>query len=148
MTTLLYETEHPIILFDGVCNLCSSSVQYIIKRDKRNLFRFASLQSDVGQTILAKHNLSTSALDSFLLVQGGKTYKKSTGALRVAKQLSGLSKLSYAFIIIPEFIRDSVYTFIGNHRYKWFGKKESCWLPTAELRSKFLDIQEQKKAVG
>ncbi|HEX8331282.1 MAG TPA: thiol-disulfide oxidoreductase DCC family protein [Segetibacter sp.] len=132
-------TSNPIVLFDGVCNLCSSSVQYIIKRDKKNIFRFASLQSDVGQKLLAKYNLPTTELDSFVLVQNGRVYKRSTGALMVAKQLGGASKLLYGFIIIPAFIRDAVYTFIGNNRYKWFGKKEACWIPTPELRSKFLD---------
>lgn len=130
----------PIILFDGVCNLCSSSVQFIIKRDKKNLFRFASLQSGVGQQLLAKHHLSTSDLDSFVLIQNGKAYKKSTGALRVAKQLSGPLSLLYGVIILPAFLRDAVYTFVGNHRYQWFGKKEACWIPTPELRKKFLDF--------
>jgi predicted DCC family thiol-disulfide oxidoreductase YuxK len=133
------DTTHPIVLFDGVCNLCSSSVQFIIKRDKKNIFRFASLQSEIGQTLLKKNNLSTTELDSFVLVQNGKVYNKSTGALMVAKQLDGASRFLYSFIIIPTFIRDAVYTFIGSNRYKWFGKKETCWLPTPELRSKFLD---------
>jgi predicted DCC family thiol-disulfide oxidoreductase YuxK len=133
------DTSHPIILFDGVCNLCSSSVKYIIKRDKQKIFRFASLQSDVGQHLLGKHNLSTTALDSFVLIQDGNVYTKSTGALKVARQLTGPTKFLYSFIILPAFIRDAVYTFIGNNRYKWFGKKETCWIPTPELKSKFLD---------
>ena len=128
----------PVILFDGVCNLCSSSVQYIIKRDKKNIFRFASLQSDIGKKLLAEYHLSTTDLDSFVLLQDGKAYKKSTGALKVAKQLSGPTQLLYSFIILPEFLRDSVYTFIGKNRYKWFGKKEACWLPTPALKDKFL----------
>ena len=133
------DISHPIVLFDGVCNLCSSSVQYIIKRDKNNLFRFASLQSGIGQKLLAKYNLSATDLDSFVLIQEGKAYKKSTGALKVARRLSGPAQLLYSFILLPAFLRDAVYTFVGKNRYKWFGKKEVCWLPTPALRSKFLD---------
>ncbi len=133
------EAVGPIVLFDGVCNLCSSSVQYIIKRDKKNIFRFASLQSDVGQKLLEQQGLSTTDLHSFVLLQNGKAYRKSTGALMVAKKLNGPSQLLYGFIILPAFLRDAVYIFVADNRYKWFGKKEECWIPTAELRSKFLD---------
>jgi predicted DCC family thiol-disulfide oxidoreductase YuxK len=133
------DNSAPVVLFDGVCNLCTSSVQFIIKRDSKNNFRFASLQSGIGQKLLTKYQLPTTELNSFVLVQNGKVYTKSTGALMVAKQLSGATKLFYAFIIIPAFIRDAVYTFVASKRYKWFGEKEACWIPTPELKNRFLD---------
>jgi len=133
------DTSHPVVLFDGVCNLCSSSVQYIIKRDKKNLFRFASLQSEIANKMLKGHNLSTTEFDSFVLIENGEIYKKSTGALKVAKNLSGAIKLCYGFIIVPAFIRDVVYNLVAGNRYRWFGKKEACWIPTPEISSRFLD---------
>jgi predicted DCC family thiol-disulfide oxidoreductase YuxK len=134
------ENSAPIVLFDGVCNLCSSSVQFVIKRDSKNIFRFASLQSDIGQKLLAKYHLpTTTELNSFVLVQNEKVYTKSTGALMVAKQLGGAIKLLYGLIVLPAFIRDVVYTLISNNRYKWFGKKEECWIPSPDLKGKFLD---------
>jgi len=132
------EVKQPVILFDGVCNLCSSTVQFILKRDKKDTFRFASLQSDFGQSVLQKFNLPENTFDSFLLYQNGKIYTKSTGALLVARQLSGAWKLLFAFIIIPSFIRNSVYNVIAEKRYSWFGKKEACWIPSAALKAKFL----------
>ena len=132
------EVKQPVILFDGVCNLCSSTVQFILKRDKKDTFRFASLQSDFGQSVLQKFNLPENTFNSFLLYQNGKIYTKSTGALLVARQLSGAWKLLFAFIIIPSFIRNSVYNVIAEKRYSWFGKKEACWIPSAALKAKFL----------
>ena len=130
--------SHPIILFDGVCNLCNKSVQFIIKWDKKDLFRFTSLQSETGQALLSNYNLSSSDLSSFILIENEKAYTRSTGALRVARKLSGAWPLLYAFIIIPPFIRNALYNFIATNRYKWFGKQESCWLPFTELKNKFL----------
>lgn len=130
--------NNPIILFDGVCNLCNSSVQFIIRNDPKHHFRFASLQSNLGQSILKQFNLPTNELSSFILLDKGKISVKSTGALKVVKQLSGAWPLLYIFIIIPAFIRDAVYEFIGRNRYKWFGKKEICWLPSPEIRALFL----------
>lgn len=132
------EVKQPVILFDGVCNLCSSTVQFILKRDKKDTFRFASLQSDFGQSVLQKFNLPENTFNSFLLYQNGKIYTKSTGALLVARQLSGAWKLLFAFIIIPSFIRNSVYNVIAEKRYSWFGKKEACWIPSVALKAKFL----------
>ena len=129
----------PIILFDGVCNLCNGAVQFIIKRDRKKLFRFASLQSEKGQQLLAEYHLPQNNFSSFVLIQEDKAYQSSTGALRVAKQLSGPIQLLYGFIIVPPFIRNWVYKLIANNRYRWFGKKESCMVPTAELRSRFLN---------
>jgi predicted DCC family thiol-disulfide oxidoreductase YuxK len=129
----------PTILFDGVCNLCNSSVQFVIKKDIDKIFQFASLQSDAGEKLLKQYNLSTSNFDSFILIQENKVYQKSGAALKVVKQLSGSIKLLYAFIVIPTFIRDAVYNFIAKNRYKWFGKKDECMVPTPELKGRFLN---------
>ncbi|MGE5108637.1 MAG: thiol-disulfide oxidoreductase DCC family protein [Sphingobacteriales bacterium] len=133
------DTTKKIILFDGVCNLCSSSVQFVLKRDKKNQFLFGSLQGNYGQQILKENNLSSDIFNSFILLEEGKIYTRSTGALRMLKHLGGGWSLLYSFIIVPKFIRDAVYNFISRKRYKWFGKKEECWLPKPEWKKKFLD---------
>lgn len=133
------EEKHSIILFDGVCNLCSSSVQFVIRHDPQQHFRFASLQSDFGKSILNKFNLPTESLQSFILLDGDKIDTASTAALKVAKQLSKGWSLFYAFIIIPAFIRDAVYQLIAKNRYKWFGKKEICWIPNQALLHLFIE---------
>ncbi len=127
----------PVIFFDGVCNLCNGAVQFTIERDQKNIFRFASLQSEYAKTELAPFNINHEDLDSFILLENERVYKQSTAALRVAKKLNGLWPLLYGFIIIPRFIRDAVYNYIAKNRYKWFGKQESCWIPTSELKNKF-----------
>ena len=132
------ERSNPIILFDGVCNLCSNVVQFIIKHDPEKKFRFASLQSKFGEEVMKYFGLPADQFNSFILLEKGKIYTRSTGALKVAKRLKGIWSLSYGFIILPRFIRDSVYNLIARKRYKWFGKKETCWIPTPELRSLFL----------
>jgi len=129
----------PIILFDGVCNLCNNSVQFVIKHDTDNKFMFAALQSPTGQALLQQYNLPQQELNSFVLIKDEKVYLKSTAALNVAKNLNGPVKLLYGFIIVPEFIRNAVYNFIAKNRYKWFGKKESCMIPTPALQSRFLN---------
>ncbi len=131
--------SYPVILFDGVCNLCSSAVQFVIKRDQKNIFRFASLQSSFGQGVLKKHHLPADDFNSFVLVSDEKIYTKSTGALLVAKQLSWPWKMLYPLIIIPAFIRNAVYNLIAINRYKWFGKKNACWIPTSALKARFFD---------
>ncbi|HXL54717.1 MAG TPA: thiol-disulfide oxidoreductase DCC family protein [Chitinophagaceae bacterium] len=135
----LKEIKNPVILFDGVCNLCSGFVQFIIKHDPRHQFRFASLQSEFGKKVMQYFGLPVDQFNSFILLEDGKIYTRSTGALRVAKKLNRSWSLLYSFIVIPRFIRDSVYNFIARKRYKWFGKKEECWIPTPELKSLFLD---------
>jgi predicted DCC family thiol-disulfide oxidoreductase YuxK len=130
--------DKPVILFDGVCNLCSGSVQFILKRDKEKKFMFASLQSDYGQKILHEFNLPADDFNSFILYQDGKIFTKSTGALKMFSQLNGW-KWMKIFWIVPKFIRDAVYSLIANNRYKWFGKKEECWLPNPDLKARFLD---------
>jgi len=131
--------NHPIILFDGICNLCNSSVQYVIKHDPNSLFRFASLQGETGQRLLKQYGLPENELNSFVLISDNKAYTRSSAALTVAKQLTGITKLLYGFIIVPPFIRNAVYDLIAKNRYKWFGKKDSCMIPTAELKSRFLN---------
>jgi predicted DCC family thiol-disulfide oxidoreductase YuxK len=127
-----------IILFDGVCNLCNSSVDFIVKRDKKNIFKFASLQSPFGQAVLEKFNLPPQEFQSVLLIKNGKIFQKSSAGLEIARQISGFWFLLYSFIIVPSFIRDWVYDFIAQNRYHWFGKKETCRLPTPQERAKFL----------
>ena len=129
---------HPVILFDGVCNLCNGSVLFIIKRDPKARFCFAALQSDVGSSQLKKFGLPASGLNSVLLVKKGKLYQKSNAALEIAKHLSGLWPALYILKIVPSFLRDGMYTWIARNRYRWFGKKEACMIPTPELRSRFL----------
>ncbi len=130
--------NNPVILFDGVCNLCNGSVQFVIKHDQKAIFMFASLQGEVGQQLLREHKMPDTGLSSFILIQEGKVYTKSTAALTVAKQLSGVVKYLYIFRVIPTFIRDGVYNFIARNRYKWFGKQESCMVPTNEMLARFL----------
>lgn len=133
----ILSNTNPVILFDGVCNLCNSSVQFVIKHDPKKQFRFASIQGDYGQQVLKQFDLPPNTLNSFILFKDQQIYTHSTGALMVAKQLSGAWPLLYAFIIIPPFIRNAVYQFIANNRYKWFGKKESCAIPSPELKALF-----------
>lgn len=130
--------EHSIIFFDGVCNLCTSSVKFVIKRDKGDRFRFAALQSEQALKYLHPEDLSGAVPSSVLLLENGKLYQRSAAALRIARQLSGLWPLLYVFIIVPPFIRDFVYDQIGKRRYRIWGKQESCMVPTASLKAKFL----------
>lgn len=127
-----------IILFDGECNFCDASVQFIIQRDQKKQFKFASLQGKAGQKLINKYN-SPKNIDSLILLENNKVYYKSTAALRIAKQLKGMWKLLYIFLLVPPKIRDALYDIIAKNRYKWFGKKDSCMLPSPEMRSRFLD---------
>lgn len=138
MSTLL-TLPYPIILFDGVCNLCTGTVQFVIKHDPKHQFRFSSLQSEFGQQVMKEFNLPTAELGSFILLEEGKIYTKSSGALRVTKKLNGAWPFLYVFNIVPPFIRNSVYNWIAKNRYKWFGKKEECWIPTPELNILFIE---------
>ncbi len=127
-----------VILFDGVCNLCNGFVQFIIKRDAEGIFRFASLQSAFAQNILLSFNLDPVELKTVIFIEDGKLYTKSDAALRIAKNLKGGWKLAYALILIPKFIRNGTYNFISKNRYKWFGKKDQCMIPSPELKERFL----------
>ena len=130
-----------IILFDGLCNLCSSSVQFVIKHDPKAVYKFASLQSEVGQKLLLDNGFSITDnnFSSFILLENNKIYTESTAALRVARNLNGLLPILYCTIIIPSFIRNAVYKFISKNRYKWFGQRTECWIPTIDLKNRFLD---------
>jgi predicted DCC family thiol-disulfide oxidoreductase YuxK len=132
--------DKQLILFDGVCNLCNSSVLFVIKYDKKNIFLFAPLQSKIGKAVLNKFNIDTSETDSILLYNPiSDTIKyKSSAALHIAKHLDFPIKLTVVFFIVPTFIRDWVYNFIAKNRYKWFGKKDVCMIPTPELQAKFI----------
>ncbi|MEO7530686.1 MAG: thiol-disulfide oxidoreductase DCC family protein [Sediminibacterium sp.] len=131
--------QYPIIFFDGICNLCTGSVQFVIKHDSAHNFRFASLQSEVGQQLLLRYNLPTDQFGSFILFEEGTVYTKSSAALRVAKKLKGVWPALYVFMIVPTFIRNGVYNWVAKNRYNWFGKKEECWMPTPELKSLFIE---------
>ena len=130
--------QHPVILFDGICNLCNSAVQFVIKRDKKQRFRFASLQSEQGQQVLDEMQYPLTRADSFYLVENGKVFDQSTAALRVVRALQGLWPLLYGFIVVPPFIRDGVYNVIAKNRYRWFGQRNTCIVPTPENRARFL----------
>ena len=132
------EQSYSIILFDGVCNLCNSSINFVIKRDKNDAFKFATLQEEVGQLLLKRYSIDSLDTDSIILIENGKAYVKSTAALRVARKLSSAWPLMYGFMIIPAFIRNWVYDYIAKNRYKWYGKQDSCMIPTPALKSKFL----------
>ncbi|MBX3253249.1 MAG: thiol-disulfide oxidoreductase DCC family protein [Chitinophagaceae bacterium] len=136
---MVRESDDPVILFDGVCNLCNSSVQFVIRKDKKKVFHFTSLQSNAGIQLLKQYQLSPNRFDSFVLIENKKAYTRSTAALRVVKRLGGLWTLLYAFIIIPSFIRNALYDWVARNRYKWFGKSDNCMLPTPELKARFLD---------
>jgi predicted DCC family thiol-disulfide oxidoreductase YuxK len=130
--------ENPIILFDGVCNFCNGSVNLVLKYDKRGIFRFAALQSEAGQKLLQRYDLPSAEFDSFVLIDNGKVYKKSEAALRVINKLPWYWKELQILRIIPTPFRDAIYDFIARNRYKWFGKKDQCMIPTPEMRSRFI----------
>lgn len=131
--------DKKIILFDGVCNLCDSSIQFIIKHDKKDLFRFVALQSEIGMEIIKHIGVDTSKIDSILLYEPGKAYYyKAEAALKIAKELGGIYTVISWFGILPKFLTNSVYDYIAKNRYKWYGKKDACMIPTPELKAKFL----------
>jgi predicted DCC family thiol-disulfide oxidoreductase YuxK len=134
------DNHNPItVLFDGVCNLCNGTVQFIIKRDRAAIFRFASLQSDYAHTLLRRLNLPTDQLYSVIVIEDGIAYQKSDAALRIARRLPGFWRWLYIFRFIPKFIRDSLYNFIAANRYRFFGKQDHCMIPTPELKARFVD---------
>jgi predicted DCC family thiol-disulfide oxidoreductase YuxK len=131
-------TKHPILLFDGVCNLCNASVQFVLKRDPEGRFRFASLQSEAAQELLAQFEHAPADLSTVVLIENGQLYTKSDAALRAARRLPGLWPLLYGFIILPRFLRNGVYDWIARNRYRWFGREEQCMLPRPEWKERFL----------
>ncbi len=135
----LLKNNKKIILFDGVCNFCNSSVLRIITHDKKNVFLFTSLQSESGKQITAHFKIDTTKIDSIILVESETEYAiKSTAALKILKQFNGFYKLFQICWIIPPFIRNSMYNYIAKNRYAWFGKKDNCMIPNEEIKSKFI----------
>lgn len=130
--------NHKIILFDGVCNLCNGAINFVIKKDNKNTFKFAALQSEIGQELTSKFNIDRTKVDSIILIDGDKHYEKSSAALHIAKHMGSAFPLLFGFMIVPKFIRNAVYDYVARNRYKWFGKKENCMISTAELKNKFL----------
>ena len=138
MEILNLPKDKKIILFDGVCNLCNSSVQYIIKHDTKDVFRFVALQSELGQKIVSHIGISEKSIDSIILYEPGIAYYyKSAAALEIAKQLGGLNSFATVFKILPLSFRDRIYDYVAKNRYKWYGKQESCMIPTSKLKAKF-----------
>ena len=130
---------HHIILFDGVCNLCNGFVQFVIRHDKKQTFKFASLQSDYAASLPELKDKIGNSLSTVVLQQDNQYYFKSTAALKIARLLAFPISIAYVFIIVPKPIRDAVYNWIASNRYRWFGKRNECWLPTPELKSRFLN---------
>lgn len=126
------------MLFDGVCNFCNASVQFIIKRDRRAYFKFASLQSEFANTVVGDRTLPMP--ESVILIENGEMYERSTAALKIARRLNGLWPVFYIFILVPRPVRDAVYHIIARNRYRWFGKRESCMIPGKELKERFLEV--------
>jgi len=131
--------DKKIILFDGVCNLCDSTVQFLIKRDTKDVFRFVALQSDLGQEIVRHIGVDTSKTDSIILYEPGQAYYyKAEAALRIAKELGGAYTLMGLLTYVPKGLSNTVYDYIARNRYKWYGKKDDCMIPTPEMKAKFL----------
>jgi predicted DCC family thiol-disulfide oxidoreductase YuxK len=132
--------EKKIILFDGVCNLCNAAIQFIIKQDKKDIFRFVALQSDLGEKIITHIGIDSKKMDSIILYEPGKAYYyKSEAALRIASQLGAVLNLLSLFKFLPTAFSNTIYDWIARNRYKWFGRKKNCMIPTPDLKSKFLE---------
>ena len=130
--------ENPVILFDGVCNFCNGAVNFIIRRDKKKRLRFAPLQSEAGQKLLDQHHLSLKDFDSFVLIENGKVHQKSTAALNILYHFPWYWQELQVLRIVPPFLRNAIYEFVARNRYKWFGKKDQCMIPTPDVRNRFL----------
>jgi predicted DCC family thiol-disulfide oxidoreductase YuxK len=128
----------PLVLFDGVCNFCNRSVNWIIRRDPRGYFRFAALQSAAGAELQARHGLDPSALDTLVLIERGRPYVKSAAALRILRRLRSPWRVLYALIVVPRSVMDFAYDWFARRRYRWFGKRDECMVPMPEVRERFL----------
>jgi predicted DCC family thiol-disulfide oxidoreductase YuxK len=131
-------TNHPIVLFDGVCNFCNASINFIIRRDRRKIFRFAPLQSETGAKLLRQFGLPLDSVETMILSEDGGCYTRSTAALRIVRRLGGPWSVLYVLMVIPTAARDMVYDFVARNRYRWFGEKNTCMIPTPEVRERFL----------
>lgn len=136
------EITQPVILFDGKCILCNTSIQFIIKRDKKRVFRFASLQSEFGKTVIGEFQLKPENTDSIILLEKKNIEIKSKAVLTILKKLGGVYQTFYVLLILPAFLRDSIYDFIARHRYNWFGKRATCMIITPELKELFIESNE------
>ena len=132
------EINFPVLLFDGVCNLCNGSVQWVLRHDARAQFRFAALQSDTGQALLRRFGLDSAQLDTVVLVDGDRIFLRSDAPLEVARRLGGGWALLYIFKVLPRPLRNAVYDWVARHRYRWFGRQESCMLPRPEWKGRFV----------
>lgn len=132
------EVRDSLIIFDGVCNLCNGAIKFIIERDSSSSFQFAPIQSEPAKNILSQLKLSSGNVDSIILIQDGKSYVKSSAALRICRRLDGLWPLLYAFLLMPRPVRDYFYDIVAKNRYQWFGRKEKCIIPTSEIENRFL----------
>lgn len=139
----MHNNSHKILLFDGLCNLCNTSVLFVIKRDAKKEIRYAAVQSTQGKLLMKKYGIVEAYLGSLIFIDEGKVYLKSSGALRLCKYLKGLWPILFVLMIIPPFIRNTVYDIVAKHRYKWFGKKQTCMVPTLELKSLFINDENQ-----
>ncbi len=136
----MVENDKKIILFDGVCNLCNGFVQFVINRDKNDVFRYASLQSEIGQQLISERAIDAKTIDSVILIEPGVAYYiKSDAALQIGRHLKGYRTFSKLLNLIPSSLRNIVYDYTARNRYKWYGKKDQCMIPTPELKAKFLD---------
>ena len=132
-------TDKSIILFDGVCNVCNGFVNFLIPRDSKNKFQFGSLQSLKVKELLKQYHYDANDISTVILIENNKLYPQSTAVLKIFRQMNGAWPWLYAFIIVPKPIRDFVYQLIARNRYKLFGKKDACMIPTPELKAKFID---------
>jgi len=130
--------DHALVLFDGICNFCSGSVLFIIRRDPKGYFRFAALQTESGIMLMKKHNINLTKTDSIILIENNKVYYRSSAALRIARKLKGGWKLFYAAMIIPPFIRNFFYDLVARNRYRWFGKRDHCFVPDQNVKGRFI----------
>jgi len=137
-----------VILFDGICNLCSQWVQYVIKRDSKALFKFAPLQSNLGDSIIENYQINTKGRASIVLIENNKAHIESTAILRIISKLEGPIKILSLFSIIPKPIRDKAYRLIAKNRYRLFGKKESCLIPTKEIQSRFIKDETESRRIN
>jgi predicted DCC family thiol-disulfide oxidoreductase YuxK len=131
-------SDQPILLFDGVCNLCNASVQWVLLRDKKAQFRFAALQSEIGQQLLQRHGLASEHFDTVVLAVGETIFLRSDAPLEIVRRLGGAWQLLYGFKIVPRPLRDALYNFVARNRYRWFGRQETCMLPRPEWKARFL----------
>lgn len=139
LSTVIDDLNRPVLLFDGVCNLCNALVRFTVQFDESGTFRFAPLQSEIGQALLDEHGLPTDDFDSFVLIEEDDCYTRSTAALRVCRHLDGPWPLFYSFAYVPEVLRDPIYELVAEYRYQVFGRKDECPVPSPEIRERFAE---------